>query len=381
MINRALLIAISYRGSSAELRGCVSDQERLYDYLKSCSPNCEIRVLCDDRRIRTPVYATPTKYNILRQIEWLVSGANSNTHVWISYSGHGGTQRSSPMRAAPLQWRKRNLKHAPFPVDDQETFIMTKHNSDAAQAAYVAETHVLASTDRSAALERWGGRRPTGNTKKGRAEQEEIDNRDETIVPCDFERRGQITDDVLRKRLVDALPEGSKMTAFFDSCHSGTVLDLRYNWTDADASSRNPVIAKSEHNAIPTSKAQVLMLSGCLDNQTSADAFIDNKFCGATTQAFLHHMRRLARETKAAAGVAQRKKNKEKESVAESKQSGSRDFGDKLINDGNLDTLDELLHAMNQWMYDNDFSQRPQISLGRNELVDAAIETFFPLIE
>ncbi|EIM89372.1 uncharacterized protein STEHIDRAFT_167179 [Stereum hirsutum FP-91666 SS1] len=46
---------------------------------------------------------------------------------------------------------------------------------------------------------------------------------DEILISSDFQ---QIVDDDLRKHLVDPLPTGSRLTAIFDSCHSGTMLDL-----------------------------------------------------------------------------------------------------------------------------------------------------------
>ncbi|KAI0823457.1 caspase domain-containing protein [Trametes gibbosa] len=55
----------------------------------------------------------------------------------------------------------------------------------------------------------------------------------EAIVPMDSstdtasgELSNLIIDNDLRERLVDPLPEGAYLTAIFDSCHSGTLLDL-----------------------------------------------------------------------------------------------------------------------------------------------------------
>ena len=39
-------------------------------------------------------------------------------------------------------------------------------------------------------------------------------------------KKRMILDDKLRKLLVDPLPVGAHLTAIFDSCHSGTMLDL-----------------------------------------------------------------------------------------------------------------------------------------------------------
>ncbi|KAJ3929659.1 MAG: caspase domain-containing protein [Lentinula lateritia] len=55
----------------------------------------------------------------------------------------------------------------------------------------------------------------------------EEDGLDEFIVPCDCDGvEKAIQDDVLREILVESLPAQCKLTAVFDACHSGTLLDL-----------------------------------------------------------------------------------------------------------------------------------------------------------
>jgi hypothetical protein len=60
---------------------------------------------------------------------------------------------------------------------------------------------------------------------------DEDDGYDETLIPVDFERAGQITDDELFKVLVQPMPKGVLVTSLMDCCHSGTVLDLPYRFT------------------------------------------------------------------------------------------------------------------------------------------------------
>jgi len=58
---------------------------------------------------------------------------------------------------------------------------------------------------------------------------------DDTIVPLDYTKAGQIDSDFLHRALVDGLPKGVRLTAIFDCCHSGTILELPYTYrTDAD---------------------------------------------------------------------------------------------------------------------------------------------------
>lgn len=50
---------------------------------------------------------------------------------------------------------------------------------------------------------------------------DEDDGYDETLIPVDFQRSGQITDDELFRDLVKPMPKGVLMTSLMDCCHSG----------------------------------------------------------------------------------------------------------------------------------------------------------------
>jgi len=102
---------------------------------------------------------------------------------------------------------------------------------------------------------------------------DELDGTDEMICPCDF---NMITDDELSKLVHTHLKPNVTLFALFDSCFSGTVLDLKYNY---EPNVINPRVAETKSN--------VIMISGCMDSQTSADAFLDRQWCGAMTNAFL----------------------------------------------------------------------------------------------
>jgi hypothetical protein len=51
---------------------------------------------------------------------------------------------------------------------------------------------------------------------------DEDDGMNETILPVDFQQAGQMEDDELHMIMVRPLPVGCRLTALFDSCHSGT---------------------------------------------------------------------------------------------------------------------------------------------------------------
>lgn len=57
---------------------------------------------------------------------------------------------------------------------------------------------------------------------------DETDLHDETIEPLDFNESGQMRDDDLNRILVEKMPAGVYVTVIIDTCHSGTVLDLKY---------------------------------------------------------------------------------------------------------------------------------------------------------
>lgn len=159
---------------------------------------------------------------------------------------------------------------------------------------------------------------------------DELDGRDECLVPFDYETNGMLTDDVL-KVIYDRFPEGGNLSLVMDSCHSGTVNRLPF--VDPDITSRflepSPeVTARSNEAAVAFMQKQYLevlekletlrdreltadeqrgiiewlisffskkhfgdvrtketnvLLAGCSPDQTSADAYIGGDYHGAFT--------------------------------------------------------------------------------------------------
>lgn len=100
---------------------------------------------------------------------------------------------------------------------------------------------------------------------------------DQLIVPCDL---NIIVDDELKSIIQTYLKEKVTLFAMFDSCFSGSVLDLRYQYMD----SLNYDNFTENTKELET-KGNVFMISGCSDYQTSADTVINNKATGAMTWA------------------------------------------------------------------------------------------------
>ncbi|GMG22015.1 unnamed protein product [Ambrosiozyma monospora] len=248
---KALLIGVNYIGSKNALRGCINDVHNMYNFLTRHGYSADnIVMLTDDNKESVKV---PLRDNILRGMGWLVKNAQPGDSLFFHYSGHGGQEED----------------------------------------------------------------------KEG----DEVDGMDNCIYPVDFEQKGSIIDDIINEKLVQPLPEGVRLTAIFDSCHSGSVMDLpftyraqdgglkEYNvWKESKEDAINMVkgyaakntqlmvsSAMNVFNRIKTSsavnqdelkeekssRADVMMFSGCKDDQTSADANEAGKFTGALSWALL----------------------------------------------------------------------------------------------
>ena len=106
---------------------------------------------------------------------------------------------------------------------------------------------------------------------------------DQCIVSCDL---NFIIDDDLKTIIQVNLKAGVTLFAMFDSCFSGSVLDLRYQYMD----SLNYEQFTENNNELET-LGNVLMISGCTDYQTSADALINNVNNGAMTWSLLESIK------------------------------------------------------------------------------------------
>ena len=108
---------------------------------------------------------------------------------------------------------------------------------------------------------------------------DETDGYDELIVTSDLKG---ITDDEFKTIIQQNLKQDVTLFAMFDSCFSGTMLDLKYQYID---SLNYEKYTENDKQAITV--GNVFMISGCTDNQTSADAVFNNKANGAMTWSLL----------------------------------------------------------------------------------------------
>ena len=83
------------------------------------------------------------------------------------------------------------------------------------------------------------------------------------------------------------LTSNTNLFCIIDACHSGTMIDLKYNLMcekiDKTDNNINTVFKLETHQYPGTIKGNVIMISGCEDKQVSMDAWLDNKSQGALT--------------------------------------------------------------------------------------------------
>ena len=141
---------------------------------------------------------------------------------------------------------------------------------------------------------------------------DEESRQDSCICPIDFQRAGFITDDIIRTNLVLKVPKDVTLYIVLDACHSGTGCDLRYKYDDSsyliNKSNKMPktyipsdwalVQTSYEFKRYDKTQGQVFCISGCQDEQTSADAYIGNGlYGGALTTILLSALRSNSLQT------------------------------------------------------------------------------------
>jgi hypothetical protein len=108
---------------------------------------------------------------------------------------------------------------------------------------------------------------------------DEKDGKDEVLCTAD----GRIIRDDEMRAVLQRVPEGARVFVLADCCHSGTVLDLPFCAIDRGT-------IEQENGAV--FRCECVSVSGCRDNQTSADAYLGDwdtvsPYGGAMTFSFL----------------------------------------------------------------------------------------------
>jgi hypothetical protein len=234
MAKRALLIGINrYRMDGADLRGCVNDVKNMQAVLTRYYGfgRRDIKVLTDFGATTAAMKAG---------VQALVRGARKGDVLLLHYSGHGAN------------------------VPDK--------NGD------------------------------------------EADRRDEILCPADLDWKKPLLDDWLR-RTFDRLPAGVSLSVIMDCCHSGTNTRVllppdapvipRYlpnPWdmmaVESGRKLRGKVVGRLRASSPARRKRDVvdtdipeMLVTGCRDTQTSADAYIGGSYNGALTYSLVRSIK------------------------------------------------------------------------------------------
>jgi len=127
-----------------------------------------------------------------------------------------------------------------------------------------------------------------GSQVRDRDGDELNDHLDEILCPTDLNWDDPLTDDIIRHNF-NKKANGVFLTFICDSCHSGSMArsikqEDRFISPPIDIQIRNNVDTPINRlNKEIKSYQEYVLLSGCKDNQTSADAYIEGKWQGAMT--------------------------------------------------------------------------------------------------
>ena len=204
-MKKAILFGLNYKGTKAQLNGCINDVHNMKELLQSQS--FDVVVHTDEDIVKRT-----NACDILQELNnmAIMTHQESIEHVWIHYSGHGCGVRDL--------------------------------NGD------------------------------------------ERDGKDECLVPSDYATHGLVKDDHI-KNILRNFNKNTKVTLVVDCCHSGTIADLKYRYVHGQKYIESSTVCP----------AKIVCISGCKDNQTSADAYhifnedgVSHAFTGALTSCILH---------------------------------------------------------------------------------------------
>jgi hypothetical protein len=112
---------------------------------------------------------------------------------------------------------------------------------------------------------------------------------DQMIIGCNLVG---VLDDTIKTIINKYLPAGVNLIFMADSCFSGSVLDLRYQYMDT---LNNKLV--NVNNKQTETRGNVILISGCQDNQTSADTVINNIPNGALSIAVMDALNGINKPT------------------------------------------------------------------------------------
>ncbi|KAJ1566592.1 Ca(2+)-dependent cysteine protease [Cladochytrium tenue] len=271
-ICKALLIGILYKGTTGELHGSHNDVHSIVTVLENVyhyDPS-NILILTEDQTNKSK---WPTRRNILHGLKWLVEGAQEGDHLFLHFSGHGGSAIDNDGDESD------GIDEVIFPLDYKEKGgILDDDLYKIAIAPLPADVHLVAVFDcchSGSALDLQYSYDPAGNLE----------------FPHD--------DRVRRARASRAAAGASLYRAYVAATHGNVLV--------AASEARNTYrlfihgSSKKRGRQHPdpnrTTKGIVVMLSACRDANTTPDSTPDGRSAGAMSNALLTCLHETTRPT------------------------------------------------------------------------------------
>jgi uncharacterized caspase-like protein len=167
------------------------------------------------------------------------SATGGNHAVNYTSPGHGNGKRKALLIGINYFGQKGELKGCINDVNNVKQFIQSQYKfndirvlTDDQQSNLPTRSNILDSfrwlvqdaREGDCLFLHYSGHGAHQDDKHG----DEADGQDETLVPVDYQKAGMITDDDVHGALVAPLQRGVRLTAVFDCCHSGSIMDLPF---------------------------------------------------------------------------------------------------------------------------------------------------------
>ena len=300
---RALFIGINYVGQSAELSGCVNDVVDMRALLAGANYT-ETRVLYDGRWsgpfLGELNDTAPTRANMTSAFRWLVAGAGVGDQLFLHYSGHGSQLRSQMFQEAdgldevivPVDYETAGM----IRDDELRALLVTPLRGTGAALRAVLDCchsgtgidlryNLGFTADGEAAR---GTRAVHGGTRAGTIAAGAAIGAAADISSV----VARLTADAVRAELARWF--GADAAAGAVAAYgAGTAAEPFLEWTgDGDSAIVHEPGTVERRGVQPgAGTPDILVLSGCADDQTSADATFSRRANGALTYHVLADLR------------------------------------------------------------------------------------------
>lgn len=292
---RAVLVGINYVGTRVQpqLEGCVNDVLMIKDALVRHYgfPEENIQLLIDSQN--GGKYPMPTAQNILDQFSAAIQKSKDDDILLFHYSGHGAQQYDFSGEEDDNE-NEFLVSYDAQPITDDMLKALLTHASPGVKFTFIADCcHSGTMLDQPKQDIRITGDK---STTEGDPFNNAAAFAPKSRSTPKFVSR-ELNPEQLLEFIKDTYPSADKYMAASPSISSDLSSDLPDDAGPADWVSTTVSHAAKKAADLPALKMKhCVLVSGCMDDQTSADAFIDGKSNGALSYA-------LVKAIKGASGI------------------------------------------------------------------------------